>query len=220
MKKIYTLEQLHDLLDKDYAWRRKELAFLVSNIKSGKGPALKTALRAGVALLYAHWEGFIKNAAIYYLTFVATKQLKYEELSNCFIALSLKEKLTLCENTNKSTIHTQVVEFIMDHSSEIANLPTENVIKTGSNLNSEILREILTTIGLDFSRYELKKNLIDAELLDKRNNVAHGEHIKIDVKEFSNLYSQITNIMYNIKTDISNAACQKQYENRNSSIIV
>ena len=209
--KIQTLEQLNDLLDRDYAWRRKELSSLVLSVKSAKGLALKTALRAGVALLYAHWEGFIKNAAENYLIFVAAKQLKYEELSNCFLALCLKRKLTICENTNKSTTHTQVIEFIMNQSSERAYLPCDNVIKTGQNLKSEVLKEILTTIGLDFSLYELKSNLIDVQLLNMRNCIVHGEQLQIDKKEFLQLYKEITFIMYSIRIDISNAACQQMY---------
>ena len=212
MSKLRTLEQLEESLDKDYAWRRKELSFVVSNVKSSSGPALQTALRSGIALLYAHWEGFIKNAAVCYLTFVANKRLKYEELNNCFIAVSFKSKLSLCQASNKATIHTQMVDFFINHLSKTADIPYENVIKAGSNLNSEILREILTTIGLDYSPYELKAKLIDAELLGKRNNIAHGEYLAINEKEFSHLYKEITDMMCDIKTRISNAASLEKYK--------
>ncbi len=94
--KIRTVEELQERIDEDFAWRRKELTYLENNIKSSKPHNIKTDLRAGIVLLYAHWEGFIKSAAENYLTFVASKKLNYDELSHCFVALALlKEKLTL-----------------------------------------------------------------------------------------------------------------------------
>ena len=95
MEKIRNADHLYDKLDQDFAWRRKELTFLNKNIKNAKAHNLQTNLRCGVVLLYAHWEGFIKNAAENYLKFVATtvaaKGITYNELDNCFIALAFKK---------------------------------------------------------------------------------------------------------------------------------
>ena len=45
--------------------------------------------RAGVALLYAHWEGFTKEACQAYLEFVVKRKLKYGEMSDAFIITSV-----------------------------------------------------------------------------------------------------------------------------------
>ena len=100
--KIRTKEAFIDFLDKDIAWRKKELSYLKGNIKKGTAH-YATHLRSGVVLLYAHWEGFIKNSCEYYLTYIKYQKLKYDELSDNILALSLKSQLTEYEQTNKST---------------------------------------------------------------------------------------------------------------------
>ena len=204
--KIRTAEELQEILDDDYAWRRKELTAIYTNVQSSKPLLLKTNIRIGVVMLYAHWEGFIKSAAESYLIYVACKKLTYAELSNNFVALSLKLKLNEFQNTNKNTIHTQIVDFLRGDLNNRAQVPSENIIKTQSNLNSEILKEILSVVGVNYSNYELKQNYIDAQLLNIRNTVAHGQDIEMDSKEYMELYNEITTLIANFKTDIINCA--------------
>lgn len=204
--KVKSKNELKDLLDKDFAWRIKELSYILSAVRTDKDTILKTTLRTSVLLLYAHWEGFIKNASSYYLSYVKHQKLTYKELNNCFVALSLKQKIKVFEATNKATVHTQFVDYIQTAENLVAKIEDLNVIKTGSNLNSLILKEILTTIGMDYSPYELKANMIDEQLLNYRNTIAHGEYLMVDQKEYKLLHSEIFKMMRNIKTEIENAA--------------
>jgi hypothetical protein len=213
--KIRSAEELQSLLDEDFAWRRKELTVIFTNIKSSKPLQLNTNIRIGVVMLYAHWEGFIKNAAELYLIYVACKKLNYSELSNNFIAISLKSKLKLFEETNKNTLHTQLIEFLLGDLNSRAQIPSEEIIKTQSNLNSEILKEILSTIGVEYSQYELKEKFIDSQLLKIRNSVAHGQSPDINEEEFYILYSEISKLMTAVKTDITNNAILSNYRKKN-----
>ncbi|MGE0587169.1 MAG: MAE_28990/MAE_18760 family HEPN-like nuclease [Cyclobacteriaceae bacterium] len=213
--KIRSAEELQTKLDDDFAWRRKELTAIFTNVQSSKPLQLNTNIRIGVVMLYAHWEGFIKNAAELYLVYVACKKLNYDELSNNFIAVSLKSKLKQFEETNKNTIHTQLIDFLLGDLNSRATIPTEDIIKTQSNLNSGILREILSTIGVNYIQYELKEKFIDSQLLRIRNSVAHGQSPDISENEFYELYSEITVLMSSIKTDISNNATLSNYRKKN-----
>jgi len=210
--KIRTAEQLQTVLDDDSAWRRKELTMILTTVKSSRPKLLNTNIRIGVVILYAHWEGFIKNAAENYLTYVAGKKLPYDELNNNFIALSLKTKLLEFELTNKNTVHTQLIEFLLGNLKIKANLPTENIIKTQSNLNSNILKEILSILGIDYSQYELKEKYIDSQLLKIRNSVAHGQNPDITEIDFYELYTEITEMLTSIKNEISNNASLAKYK--------
>jgi hypothetical protein len=213
--KIRTAEELQTRLDEDFAWRRKELSVILTNVKSSKPLQLNTNIRIGVVMLYAHWEGFIKNAAEYYLIFVASKKLTLNQLSNSLIAVSLKAKLKEFEETNKNTIHTQLINFLLGDLNIRAQIPTENIIKTQSNLNSGILREILSIIDVDYSFYELKEKYIDSQLLRIRNSVAHGQDPEIDEDEFYELYTEITTLMTAIKGEITNNAILSNYQKKN-----
>lgn len=213
--KIRTAEELQTRLDEDFAWRRKELTAIFTNVKSSKPLQLNTNIRIGVVMLYAHWEGFIKNAAEYYLIFVASKRLTLKQLSNSMIAVSLKSKLKEFEETNKNTIHTQLINFLLGDLNIRAQIPTENIIKTQSNLNSSILREILSIIDVDYSFYELKEKYIDSQLLRIRNSVAHGQDPEINEDEFYELYTEITTLMTAIKGEITNNAVLSNYQKKN-----
>jgi len=213
--KIRTAEELQTRLDEDFAWRRKELTVIFTNVKSSKHLQVNTNIRIGVVILYAHWEGFIKNAAELYLIFVACKKLTLKQLSNNMIAVSLKSKLIEFEETNKNTVHTQLINFLLGDLNIRAQIPTENIIKTRSNLNSSILKEILSIIDIDYAPYELKEKYIDSQLLRIRNSVAHGQNPEINEAEFYELYHEMTNLMSLIKNEITNNAILSKYETKN-----
>lgn len=208
--KIRSKEEFIDQLDTELSWRKKELTFLKGNIKANSSN-YKTFLRSGILLLYAHWEGFIKSSCEFYLSFVKHQKLPYKELRENFIALGLRNKLLEFEQTNKATIHNQMIDFVLNRLGQRANIPSENIINTGSNLNSSILCEILSSIGLDYSSYELKNNLIDSVLLKNRNSIAHGQFVELDDVEFNELHNEIIWMMDDIKTKLSNAAVLEEY---------
>jgi hypothetical protein len=102
MIKVRTEAQMLELLDKDFAWRLKEIADIRSSIPNAAGTKEKALLRAGVALLYAHWEGFIKTSSEYYLSFVSNQRLRYEQLKSCFIVFGLKKELNFIIDSKKT----------------------------------------------------------------------------------------------------------------------
>ncbi len=209
--KIRTKENFIDALDNEIAWRIKELSYLKGNVKSDL-PYFKTHLRTGIVLLYAHWEGFIKNSCELYLMYLKSLRLKYKELSENIIALALKNSLLAFEQTNKSTVHCQMVNFILNNLDERASIPIDNIIRTGSNLNSNILKEILTTVGIDYSNYELKNNLLDNILLKNRNSIAHGEYIELNEIDYNELHVEITTIMNDVKNKLINLVVLESYK--------
>lgn len=211
--KIRTKENFIDLIDAEIAWRKKELSYLKGNVKENS-PNYKTHLRSAIVLLYAHWEGFIKNSCELYLSYIKSQKLKYNELSENIIALSLKYNLKDFEQTNKSTIHCQIVDFLLNNLNQRATIPDNNIIKTGSNLNSKILKEILTTVGLDYKEYELKNNLLDLVLLKNRNSIAHGEDIELNEINCTELYSDILAIMDDIKNRLSNSIVLEEFKRK------
>ncbi len=214
---IRTLEELDDQLHKDLAWRKKEITALSNLVKSAKNTKEQSALlRAGVALLYAHWEGFIKTAAEKYLLFVSDyasrHRLTYNDLASGFVAVCLHNKLKTFEETSKSTTHTELVHFFRNKMTERATIPVEGVVKVaGWNLNSEALKDIICTLGLDYTPYELKENLIDERLLGQRNNIAHGEWLSIRLPDFDELHDAVLLMIQIFKDQISNSATLAAY---------
>ncbi len=213
MTTIRTLEQLSDSLAADLVWRKKELADLKSLIETAKTASSKekALLRSGTTILYAHWEGFIRTAASNYLEYIATKRLKYNELSSNFVALALKTRLSQISETNKATVSTEAVDFIRSQLDERSSVPYKDVIQTASNLSSSIFREITCLLGLDYSLYETKQVLIDEKLLARRNNIAHGQYLSLDKEDYLELHSQVIGMMDTFRNQVENCATCETY---------
>lgn len=212
--KIRTINDLQDSIDSEMAWRKHELSAIRENVANARKFSKDTAIRAGIALLYAHWEGAIKNIATYYLEYVAMLKLPYGELKPNFLAISTKYKLKSFNESNKTTIHTEIVSQILNSQSIRSTIPVKGVINTGSNLNSCVFAEIMASIGLDSTAYEGAYLLIDSVLLDKRNKIAHGEHIEsldLDEDRYYEIHEKIRNLILQFANQVSNAAVLKQY---------
>ena len=215
MKKIRTLEELSQVLADDLIWRKKELSDLSSLIENKSfAPSKHNAvLRSGIALLYAHWEGYIKNAATYYLEYVSRQKLTYEELSINFVAIAMKTKLNEATETNKATIFTEVTKFLLTQGNSCSFIPYKDIIST-SNLSSSILHEIVCVLGLDYSFYQSKQVIIDEQLRGRRNMIAHGEslpYLSLDREEYRELQGQILGMMEDFRTQVENHAAQELY---------
>lgn len=211
--KIRTLEELVDALDREMAWRKKELFEIKRLVDSSKDSQREaTLIRSGVAILYAHWEGFVKTAGTAYLNFVSMRRLKYEELADHLLALGMRNKLNQASQTKKATIYTEVAKFFLTGLSGRSSIPWESAIETKSNLKSDLLREVACVLGIDYTLYETKEKLLDEKLLKCRNEIAHGQYLLIDYAEFCYLFTEILNLLELFRNQIDNAATTRAYQ--------
>lgn len=212
MTKIRTISQLSDQLSAEIAWRKKELIYIKTLTEKKSNSSVQSALlRSGTTILYAHWEGFIKNAATSYVEFVARQNLTYSELSPNFLALAVKKQLTEAQGSHRAVIFTKVVDFLMTGLESKCSIQWIDAIKTQSNLNSEVLKDIVCILGLDYSLYETKEKIIDETLLRSRNEIAHGQYLLIDFDQYIELHREIISMMDLFKDQIENAAISKNY---------
>lgn len=211
MADIHTLAQLQDTLDQEMSWRVKEIgAFRVAS--KGNGPERKFYIRAGVALVYAHWEGFIKAASEHYLAFVRNQGHTYRELKSCFAIFGLKGKLQTLSTSRKSASNIEAFNFIFSEMEQPARMHMSSAIDTESNLTSKVFANIASSLDINLSNYETRFNLIDESLVSRRNKVAHGEYLELGGKEFGDLVDEILQLMRSYKTDLENAASMKSYK--------
>ncbi|MFZ1519166.1 MAG: MAE_28990/MAE_18760 family HEPN-like nuclease [Ignavibacteriaceae bacterium] len=209
--KIRSAEDFSDRISSDIAWRRKEVQTLLNYARSSNGRDQMSALRAILPILYSHWEGFIKTSAELYLVFIKSQKYLYKDLKDNFLAIKFYSALKSCEESNRIIFHQQIIQAIRSECNERANIPTENVIRTESNLSSEILRNILVTIGLESDLYELKNQLIDSKLIKIRNEIAHGEETYIDLSDYELLHTEIFNILSDFKNRLENMVITRSF---------
>ena len=210
---IRTVEQLDAALAEDLIWRKKEMSAyrLLTEASQGEPERHRALLRGSIALLYAHWEGYVRTAALAYLEFVAFQRLRYDELSHNFIALGARKLLKAAETTSRIRSHIALIEFATTGLGARSNIPYRDGIRTDANLSSTVLREITDTLGLDYSLYESKEKLIDESLLARRNRIAHGEYLSVDMTDYRTLSVHILEMLELFKSQVTNAAALGEY---------
>ncbi|MBU1170502.1 MAG: hypothetical protein KKD44_13145 [Proteobacteria bacterium] len=210
--KIRSSEDLTDRLAQDLIWRKRELSDLKYLITSAYSHRRVSVLgRSGIALLYAHWEGYIKKSSEFYLEFIRMQRLKNKDLANNFLAIAVNQQFHKVTNTSKYSSYINIVDFFKTKLNDRSIFSHKTVIDTESNLTSKVFKEIISTLGFDYSYYEPLEKLIDSKILGRRNKIAHGETQPIDVSEYLLLHDRIIEMLENYRTLIENAVVLKQY---------
>ncbi|MEQ9887407.1 MAE_28990/MAE_18760 family HEPN-like nuclease [Pectobacterium zantedeschiae] len=211
MAKIRTLDAFQDYIDSEMAWRIKEVSYLTNTIETSRSVAQKTMIRASIPLLYAHWEGFIKNSAGKYIEYLSNLKLKYSDLEECLIVLGMRKQLSLIVATNKHDLMSESIRFILSGQSGRATLNFDSAIQTESNLKSHVFDNIAKSIGVSVESFSTKYNFIDESLLKRRNCIAHGEYLDVNSKEWKDISQETLTLMRNFKNELLNNASTKRY---------
>ena len=210
---IRTKEELIDKISQDHVWRIREIADLKNLIQQSSISDLRKRVlcRSGLALLYAHWEGFVKKTGSFFLEYVAMQRLLLSELNVNFVTLVAKSKFEKASESKKSSSFQDVTKFILESQNNRARIPFKNVVDTQSNLSTTVLKEIIWCLGVDYVSFETKENLIDMRLVSKRNYIAHGEVFDVSIDDFLDMADEVVGLMDLFKNEIENSAILEKY---------
>lgn len=206
MAKIRTLEALEDAISEETAWRKHELTTARTLVQQSSGSTQTANLRSGVLILYAHWEGWVKNVAQLYIRYVNTQSATYAQLSSAFLGNALKVKISSIEQASTPTIHNEFALFLMEGLGGKARL-SEDLVQTQSNLSSKVLSGVVARLGLPRrSEYSTRANMIDEELVNRRNTIAHGQFLELKANDFLALHEDVLSLLQLFTDDVKNAA--------------
>ncbi|TAG06957.1 MAG: hypothetical protein EAZ44_01360 [Cytophagia bacterium] len=191
---------LNEMLDADYAWRKQELSFFKSLIPKESSTAQKTLIRAGVVLLYAHWEGFIKETANTYYKFLTYQEHITNEYQNNIIAILLKSGLNDIVDNKRDSKEIKLIENILNQLNNKVNFPNIAPIKT-SNLNYHVFEDVCALTHIEINQLELPERIVE-DLLEQRNTIAHGHFLKVSFEDFENIYKKIIDVLYKFKNEV------------------
>jgi predicted transcriptional regulator len=193
----------------ELGWRSKELLVLRSQIPIENNAKQKVMLRAAIPFLYAHWEGFVKTAMSYYLEHISYKQLNHNQLTTNFVALSLTNTIKDVLNNSFET-KTKIIDLLFKEYTKRSNIPKKNIINTKSNLNFDVLKEIIGILDLNDPFIDKQEVLIN-DLVTTRNTIAHGNVKDVDYTTFESFFTEIVALMEYLKTKIENNVVLKSY---------
>lgn len=208
-----TLVELQDSLDEDFAWRRSELHSYLGTIRRAKTESTtqRTLCRAGVPLLYAHWEGYAKHCLSMYLQYVGRRRLTYGELHPAFVALGHEAALDSQEGLSATRRVVRRAQALLTGDTTRAQIPWRRGVDTQSNLNSTRCFDLFESLGLDSSPIQTKTRLIDYELLRVRNEIAHGQYLSVDADSYEELHLEVLGIMDFVRNAVGAAAENQTY---------
>ncbi|HAO6451755.1 TPA: hypothetical protein IQC41_002791, partial [Listeria monocytogenes] len=141
---IDNTEDFEDELINDFSWRKKEMITLSIAVESENTTLAKSILvRAGIALLCAHWEGYIRHASNAYVLLVSSQNIKVRELRESFVTLQLTKKISEISKSKKISVQQVLVKDITDVLDErflvnFVDRPGKRLINTDSNLNFDL----------------------------------------------------------------------------------
>ena len=210
---IRTTDELIEKVGSDLIWRRKELSELKGLVQETQGQIRsRVIIRSAVALLYAHWEGFVKKASAYYLEFVSSHRLPYGRLAPNFVALALKAKFHELSASEKISGANLLAEFFCTSLNKQSNVPYKGAVDTKSNLSSKVLQDILSALGIPHNNFSTRMNFIDSNLVNPRNHIAHGEDFNLNTQEYMDLHDAVMSLLETYKNEVENAAVLKSYD--------
>lgn len=209
--KIKTIENLEDALDKHLAWRKQEMLNLKTLIDRGDDARIML-IRAGMALLCAPFEGFIKDASYDYLSFVANQNICYKDLQEVFSIWKIHSLIEECAKSSKYSVQARVLEKYNALSSEPFSINKKSMINTHSNPSTEVLKELLLTLGVETDIFRTKANYIDSSLLANRHSIVHGERTNLAYDDFSVTFDIIMRILDDYKDFLIDAAAEEAYK--------
>ena len=212
--KLRSVSELTDYIDRDLTWRKREISTMKLQVGRARQHEQDPLVRAGVCLLYAHWEGFVKQTSTAYLNYVARKGLKYRELQASLVALSLRSQFAVCGESTKITLRADLTEFLLSDLNESASIPWDDAVDTRSNLKCEVLKEITRMLNVDYTSYAVKELIIDGKLLYYRNNIAHGAEMMLPASDYEELHREVLWLLERFRDDVENAAVVEAYKRK------
>lgn len=215
-------------IEDEITWRSDEIRFLKNHLSIIIKEADREKYRKSlIVMLYSHYEGFCKTAFQIYINEINKENILRVD-ANYFIATaSLDEVFKYYDNRDKKNVffknllpndeklhkfsrQVDFLELVDDIWKEILIIP-DKIVDTEANLKPVVLRKLLFRLGFQhdcFSKYE---GLIE-QLLNKRNNVAHGSIREgINEKDYEKIETATFTIMDELKKLIMEALSDKLY---------
>ena len=209
---IKTVLELQEKLDEELAWRKRELThfdYLLLTVNDEH--KVSTLLRSGYSTLYSHWEGFVKRSGSFFLNFITNQDISLDKISYCLITALIHKRLQPIIRTNKPSAINKITDIYFN----LQHLNTTELqcieLQTESNLKSTPFKEIVWTLGFDYTPFEIDEQFIDTTLVDKRNKIAHGERLTISQQDFEQAKSKVIAMLEIFKDKIIESALHDKY---------
>ncbi len=217
--------KLEEKLSRDLSYRKQEITILDQNVFSAikKDPVIKSSF----LVLYAHFEGFTKVAMRLYLEYINEKSIEVKHLNTNLQTLSHVSKIIDVRQSNSVRKYHELTEVInKDNKVFRVKQMDKSIIDTESNLKYKKLMDFLFMLGLSPKSFQMnlegnmitldtRQNFIDEIIVHKRNCIAHGDNIRIEIKEFQEVKDFVIEYMGQLNYYILEVCNNEMYKLQN-----
>lgn len=194
------MADIQDILLNELTWRRQELSDIKSVVEQIDSESIKKViLRTWIVLLYAHWEGFIKEVTQKYIREVNKLGIRAGRMSHNLAQCIFLEQLKGMSENKTYKSYADIYSKIMKKRGERCKI--SETINTKSNLTKKIFEDILFLVDIDESWYLPKYNFID-DLVNMRNEIAHGRGSVVTLEKCKEYNNYMISIMEKYLNDL------------------
>ncbi|CEH80978.1 MAE_28990/MAE_18760 family HEPN-like nuclease [Xanthomonas citri] len=185
-------------LTNDLDWRETEIASMRILLSSGSAtPSQQTVLlRAAWALLYAHYEGFCKNALVIFFDAVCKSGVLEEHLPRSTRLFALASTLRKLRGLPDHEVLEELENFV---SLYLRKAPVFPDVDTKSNLWPNVLIELMESADLCTDKVIENRSKLHT-LVARRNKIAHGENSIIPELSY---YKSYEDAVYEVIYDLA-----------------
>ena len=176
------------------------------------GPLESAASRMAVPMIYALWEGFVKEVCQLYIEHIEQSVSVAAHLQPAILGhMWTPELRPLAGGLNFSRKKSVAEVALAVDSAPVLFSNTEREVNTKSNLNYAVLEDIAAHLCLDISAMAGWRASLNA-LVNLRNNVAHGARPQgLSYKEIDDYASHTLSLMEAFEAVLSEAARNRAF---------
>lgn len=204
----------------DLQWREEELAVMRKQLylTTQGGIQEKVLLRASLAMIYAHYEGYCKFAIEIYLDALRKLKLPRKEFVWKLAVYSMHAfRSELNQASNPTVFFTEFLAGFNDRLEEEATF--EEVPKT-SNLWPDLLIRWLEQLDLEAVTVRTEETRLES-LVRNRNQIAHGQKLVVKNREDLDRYAHAALVaMHEVAVGIVTSLELKSYRRKGTPTTV
>jgi hypothetical protein len=200
------------LVTEDYTWRVREISDLKQVIRLSGQSYGSVARKAALALVYAHWEGYVLFVASAYLSYIAMRKLKFATLMPSLQAVRLSSNIQQWQNQRDTIgLRLNIIETIKAIEQDQFKKVPVGAVDTGGNLNFERFSDICKVLMIDPNKIVSDQEFLDSEIVGTRNKIAHGDYIVVTDERLLKASDFVLELMRIFRTDVENCVLGKRF---------
>ena len=175
--------------------RKKELADFFLFVKEHQETLISDTInKSYVLLLYAHWEGFIKESSIKYFEFICSQKCQIKKLTENFYLIYFKDLLKKYSISRNIDIEKDILNQTLNKEKKFK-IPIQEehflkyILGIEDNLKAKNYKNVCSVLNYNLNDPTGKFDRLLEKLVHNRNSIAHT-----GIKAEENTYSNIEDI--------------------------